>query len=119
VTNDSQSGWNVATLGGQQGTHVHGKWHVTNLSDRNVVILKAQMEGYEATFSYVSTRAPGGDVFGRDNPILAHRMSEISADFTFFPGIGSDRDPLVADVIFTDNYAEHRVRSVRFQRVGP
>jgi len=78
------------------------------------------MEGHETAFSHVFTRAPDQNVFGSRNPIVANRMSEITADFSFFPGIGFDRDPLITDVIFTDNYAEeHRVQSVRFQRIGP
>jgi hypothetical protein len=120
VTNDSQSGWSVATLGERLGTHVHGKWHVTNVSDRNVVILKARIEGHETEFFHVFTQAPDQNVFGFEYPILAKHMSEVSADFTFFPSIGSNRNALIADVVFTDNYAEeHRIRSVQFRRIGP
>jgi hypothetical protein len=120
VTDEHQSGWSVAISGDQQGTHVHGRWHVTNLSDQNVTILKARIEGHEAAFSRVFTRAPDHSVFGSKNPILANRTSDIIADFTFFPGIGADRNPLITDVIFADDYAEeHRVQSVRFLRIGP
>src|SRR5215470_8603994 len=43
VTDEHQSGWSVAISGDQKGTHVHGKWHVTNLSDQNVAILEARI----------------------------------------------------------------------------
>ena len=47
-------------------------------------------------------------------------MSEVFADFSFFPAICAEREPLVADVIFTDNYGEeHAVPGVRFQYLGP
>jgi len=70
-------------------------------------------------FGNVFTRAPDREVFG-SFPILAHRMSEVTADFPFFPSICSGRDPFVADVIFIDNFeVEHRVSSVRFAYVGP
>jgi hypothetical protein len=52
----------------------------------------------------------------RGTPILAHRMTEVFAIFQFYPGVVSGHDPLVVDVVFTDNYAEeHRVPSVRFR----
>jgi hypothetical protein len=124
VTDDSQALWSLATsktnAGSQEGTHLHGIWHVTNISDRNVVILKARLEGHQTDFAHVSTQAPDENVFGSKNPILANTMSEVSADFTFFPGIGNRREPLTLDVIFTDNFGdEHRVRAVRFRYVGP
>ena len=120
VTNDDESRWSLATRGEEQGAMLYGRWHVTNVSKRNIVILKARIEGHETEFSHVMTQAPNRNVFSFTNPILAGRMSEVSADFAFFPSIGSGRDAIVADVIFTDNYGEaHRVNSVRFRRVGP
>jgi hypothetical protein len=92
VTNDLQSRWGLATARERQGTHVHGMWHVTNVSDYNVVLLKARIEGHEAEFSHVMTQAPDQDVFGSEYPIPARCMSEVSADFTFFPSIGSGGD---------------------------
>jgi hypothetical protein len=54
------------------------------------------------------------------NPILAETMSEVTADFMFFPAICRGREPFVCDVIFTDKYEEeHEVRSVRFSYRGP
>jgi len=90
-----------------------------NTSDYNCMVLKGRIEGFETDYSHVFTQAPDENVFGK-YPILAGRMADLSADFVFFPGIGSGRDPIVADVIFTDNYGdEYRVRSVRFRHIGP
>ncbi len=119
VTRDHESHWSVATRGDEKGTMLHGRWDVTNISDYECMVLKARVEGYEAGYSHVFTRAPDKNIFG-SYPVLAGRMSEVTAEFLFFPGIDSGRDPIVADVSFTDNYAdEHRVRSVRFQYIGP
>ena len=42
--------------------------------------------------------------------------SEVVVDFTFFPPMGRGREPIVASVIFTDNYGdEHLLQSVRFR----
>jgi len=53
-------------------------------------------------------------------PIPAHQMATVSVSFMYFPPIGVGREPIVADVIFTDNYEdEHRVKSAKFKFVGP
>jgi|SRR5664279_2862622 len=121
VLDDHQSLWSPAKSGDQHGTQVHGHWHVTNISDLNVVLLHARLEGHEAKFSHVlALRGDNRRAFARRSPIPANTMSEVAADFTYFPAICSGREPLIADVIFTDNYEEeHRVRSVRFPYRGP
>jgi hypothetical protein len=120
VPNDNLSRWSIATAGDRQGTHVHGRWDVTNTSDSNVIILKARLSGRGTPISQVYTQHPEQNDFGSRYPIMAHTISEVTADFSFFPAICSGREPLVADVLFTDNYGEeHVVPSVRFQYIGP
>jgi hypothetical protein len=114
VTDDHDTTWSPAEL----GCHLHGRWRVTNLFEREVFILKARIEGYETAFGHVATQAPDG-LFGPYS-ILPNQMSEIIADFPFFPTILSGPNPFVADVIFTDNLeVEHRVSAVRFAYRGP
>jgi hypothetical protein len=113
VQNDLNCRWSVARLNEQPGTHVHGRWHVTNSSEGDVMILKARLGKYATRFAQVSTRHPDDerDIFG-NYPVLSHRMSEVSVDLSFFPPIGREHEPIVSDVIFTDNFGdEHRVRS--------
>jgi hypothetical protein len=125
VLNEHQSLWSHSSNNGQPGTYVHGHWHVTNVTDRDFVLLTARLSGYDAQFPRVMTQSPSADQFGvrtfaSKNPILAGQLSEVAADFHFFPAILHGRDPFVADVIFTDNYGdEHRIRSVRFPYRGP
>ena len=120
VQDDRQSRWSVARLGDKVGTHVHGHWYVTNTSDRNVLILKVRLRKHLTNFVNVFTQHPERNVFGYQVPIPAHRMAEVTTDLTFFPPIGRDHEPLVTDVIFTDNFGEeHRVRRVRFSYIGP
>ena len=119
---DHQSAWSPATAGDRHGTQVHGHWHVTNISNRNVVLLRARLDGHGAQFSHVlAVRSDSNRrEFGSNNPIPAETMSEVAADFTFFPAICHGREPFVCDVTFTDNYEEeHRVRSVRIPYRGP
>ena len=120
VQNDLRCRWGVARLSEQLGTHVHGHWHVTNSSERNVMILKARLGKYATPYGYVSTRDPEDERYSfGDYPVLSHRMSEVSAEFTFFPPIGRVPKPIISDVIFTDNFGnEHRVRS-QFAYIGP
>jgi hypothetical protein len=73
---------------------------------------------WEVESANVFTRHPDQNVFGR-YPIEPHAVSEVVADFTFYPPICHDREPLITNVIFTDNYGdEHPLRSVRFRYVG-
>src|SRR5262245_19296054 len=48
VLNDQQSFWGPANRREEEGTQLHTHWHVTNISDRNFLILKARVAGYEA-----------------------------------------------------------------------
>jgi hypothetical protein len=118
VQEDRMTTWSAARLNNQDGTHVRGVWHVTNTSERNVAVLKARIRKYQTPYAQVFTERADGNTFGR-NAIPAHRMTELVADFSFFPPIGRGREALVADVIFTDNYGdEHRVRA-NFLYIGP
>jgi hypothetical protein len=84
------------------------------------MILKARLGEHATRFVNVSTHHPEDDreIFGKF-PVPSYQMSEVSADFTFFPPIGQGHEPIVSDVIFTDNFGdEHRVRT-RFSYIGP
>lgn len=126
MLDERQTLWSVATAGDHPATTVHGRWHVTNVSKRNVVLLRARLENYEARDTIIVTAEADPADLGRPHvgsnvPILAGHMSGITVLLTYIPAICHGREPLVADVIFTDNYeGEHRVRSVRFpyQRSG-
>jgi hypothetical protein len=119
VPNDHLCYWS-GVHNDQPGTFVSGHWHATNSSNSDVMILKARLGKYEARFARVSTHHPEDErnIFG-EYPIRSHRLSEISADFTFFPPIARAAKPIISDVIFTDNFAnEYRVRT-KFPYVGP
>jgi hypothetical protein len=112
---ERQSSWSATRFGSRAGTHLHGHWFVTNTSNRNLRLLKARVHKHGADFTNVFTQHPDRNVFGR-YPIQAHALSEVVMDFTFFSPMGRGREPIVASVIFTDNYGdEHLLQSVRFR----
>jgi hypothetical protein len=116
VQNEQQSFWGPSKRGNELGTQVAGHWHVTNTTDRDVVLLRVRLDGYRSTFSHMATE--GIRESSSTHPIPAHRMRGVSASLTFFPPIVSGTEPLVADVIFIDNYEdEHRTRST-FRLIG-
>jgi hypothetical protein len=120
VPNDPRCHWGGAKLNDQSGTHVQGRWDVTNSSESDVMILKARLGKHQTRFAQVSTHHPEDErnFFGK-YPIRSHEMSEVLADFTFFPSIGRAPEPIISDVIFTDNFGnEHRVRT-QFSYIGP
>jgi hypothetical protein len=112
---ERQSSWSATRFGSSAATHLHGHWFVTNTSNRNLRLLKARVHKHGVNFTNVFTQHPDRNVFGR-YPIQPHALSEVVVDFTFFPPMGRGRDPIVASVIFTDNYGdEHLLQSVRFR----
>jgi hypothetical protein len=120
VQNDQLCRWSVAKNNEQPATHVRGRWHVTNSSERDVMILKARLGKHATPFVQVSTRHPYDErnIFG-DYPVLSHRMSEVSVDFTFFPPVGWGHEPIVSDVIFTDNFGDEHRGPAQFSYIGP
>jgi hypothetical protein len=112
VQSEQRSFWGPAGMGQQQGTQVSGHWHVTNMSDRNVVLLRARLDGYVHSQQHVGTSGFRDKAYPPIMPVPAGKMAQVTADLIFFPSIISSTGPLVADVIFTDNYEEeHRVPS--------
>jgi hypothetical protein len=108
VSNDRLCNWGEARLKDQPATYINGHWDVTNSTDRDVTILKARLAEYATPFAQLTRRSIPPN----------HQPLEFSADFTFFPPIGRAPEPIVADVIFTDNFAnKHRVRTT-FTYIG-
>jgi hypothetical protein len=119
VQNEQQSFWAPCSRGQDPGTQVAGHWHVTNTTDRNIVLLRVRLDGHLSVFSNVLTEGMREDrLYSSTHPIPAHQMGRVSANCMFYPPIISGADPLIVDVIFTDNYEnEHRTRSTfRFVR---
>ena len=111
VQNEQQSFWGLAKRGDQPGTQVVGHWQVTNTSDRHIWLLRARLHGHPSGYSHVATQGEDG-LYSSMHPALAEHMRGVVANFTFFPPIRSGTEPLVVDVIFTDNFEdEHRVRA--------
>ena len=72
-----------ATLGERSGITVQGEWQVTNVSDRNFVLLRVRLANHEAHANLVLTEAEatrnGRRQFGTGNPIRARTMSAVVA----------------------------------------
>jgi hypothetical protein len=109
VPNDRLCNWSEAKLKDHPATHINGHWDVTNSTDHDVTIPKARLAEYATPFAQLTRRSIPPN----------HQPLDFSADFTFFPPIGRAPEPITADVIFTDNFAnEHRVRTT-FIYIGP
>ena len=117
VQTDRASFWGPLARGKEPGTNVTGQWLVTNTSDKPIVLVTARIDGQTAENTVVSVEGTRGG-FSSRYFIPAHQIRTVSVNFVFFPPIASGNDPLVVDLIFTDNYEdEHRVRSATFKPV--
>ena len=120
VADDNQARITRAQSGDRVGNHAVAHFHVTNVSDFDVVLLKARLVGISHEYSSVATAAGRQEMYDRRHPVRARSMAEVMADFMIFPQAKIRNGVLTRDVIFTDNYgAEHRVRAVKFRALGP
>jgi hypothetical protein len=111
VQNEHQSFWGPAGSAARPGTQVAGRWHVTNTSDRNVVLLRVRLDGYSCE-GHVHTFGFRDRAYSSITPIPAESMALMTVNFMCYPPIISGIGPLVVELIFTDNYEhEHRVPS--------
>src|SRR5262249_54854947 len=117
VQYEQQSFWGPSTMGDRQGTHVLGHWQVTNVSDRKVWLLQARLHGHpRPSFTQVMIQGKTG-LHSKTTPVPAGHMATVVVSLNSFPPIASANEPIVTDIIFTDNFEEeHRVRA-RFRCV--
>src|SRR5579864_3305291 len=99
---------------GKMGTVMRGMWHVTNVADKSIILLKVRLDKLDAEWTSVGTKHYRGDAFG-NYPLLPGKISNVDANFAYRPPVHTRDEDFIADVIFTDNYGEeHTLRSVRF-----
>jgi putative intracellular protease/amidase len=108
---EQPSFWGPMSRGQEQGTQVVGHWAVTNTLHSPVVLLKARLDGYRASHVHVATEGATGDYSSRTF-IPARSIRQVVVQFSFFPVIASGFDPLIADVIFTDNFEGRTSRPI-------
>ena len=103
-------------LNDQPVTLVSGGWRVTNNSDRDVKITNVRLSKYPYHQSArLGMRNPEDErnilVYGNFQ-IAPHQTLEVEVVLTFFPSIGRAPEPIISDVIFTDNFEnQHSVRA--------
>ena len=86
VQDEQQSFWGPAKNGEEHGTQIAGQWHVTNISDRDVVLLRARLDGHHTLFGHVATEGLNDRLYSRTFPIHAHRMAESHGQLDVFSG---------------------------------
>jgi hypothetical protein len=109
------------------GTSPMSPRHVTNVTkpseqlgeNWNFVLLRVRIEGHEHRHARIATSGFRERVYQQFTPIPAGKMAQADADLLFFPAIADGTEPLLVDVIFTDNYGqEYRVPS-KFRCILP
>jgi hypothetical protein len=115
--NDLFCFWSVSKLNDQSVTLVSSRWRVTNNSDRDVRITNVRLSKYAHQSSRLGMRNPEDErnilVYG-NFPIAPHQTLEVEVVFTFFPSIGLAPEPIISDVIFTDNFENQHSVPAKF-----
>ena len=115
--NDVFCFWTVGKLNEQSEpvTLVSSRWRVTNNSNRDVRITNVRLSKYAHQSARLGMRNPEDErnvlVYG-NFPIAPHQTLEVEVILTFFPPIGRAPEPIISDVIFSDNFEnQHSVPS--------
>jgi hypothetical protein len=115
VQNNLFCRWSVTKLNEQSEpvTLVTGRWRVTNNSDRDVKIVNVRLSKYAGHQSaQLSMQNPEDErnIFVHGGfPIAPHQTLVVEVFLTFFPPVGRAPQPIISDVIFTDNFGDgHR-----------
>jgi hypothetical protein len=120
VVDDHRTTYGPVGADEETGTHVHGVWDVTNVSNSNFVLLKVRLGDHGPFMPGVVGVQCANGAYQVKDALPAHRISTAMIELAFKPAIHSASEDLISDVIFTDNYGdEHRLPSVRFRRRGP
>lgn len=110
--------WGNGSVSGKPAMQVVGKWHVTNITGDNVLLLgvktlKPRTEGH------VLTRHPRENIFG-SYPILPGETTEVSSDFWIVPPMRKEGEDLRTSVVLIDQYGnEHKIKNVVFKGPKP
>ena len=110
--------WGNGSVSGKPAMQVVGKWHVTNITGDNVLLLgvktlKPRTEGH------VFTRHPRENIYG-SYPILPGETTEVSSDFWIVPPMRKEGEDLKTTVVLIDQYGnEHKIKNVVFKGPKP
>jgi hypothetical protein len=116
VTSDRETCWSRGTLGADEIAIFNGVWHVTNVSESPVSVLKFRVQGL-VTENHLLVVDPA--LGRRPGYVVAPgKISQVGMQCMLRKAM-KGKQPVVADVIFTDNFGdEHKVRRVQFKHRG-
>ena len=108
--------WSNGSVSGKPAMQVIGRWHVTNITGDNVLLLGAKIKKPK-TEGHALTRHPRESIFG-SYPILPGETTEVCSDFWIIPPMREEGEDFRTTVILTDQYGnEHKIKNVIF--TGP
>jgi hypothetical protein len=99
VQHEQESFWAPATRNRGPGTELSGHWQVTNLTQRNIVVVNARLTD--------TNKANGIAISIRVTAIPPGGTRQVHVGFSCFPPITNGEELVKLDLIFTDNYAKN------------
>jgi hypothetical protein len=106
--------WSEASVAGSRATTLDGRWRVANvLPDREVLIVGARIDGYQAQHTYINTQHPERDIYSPEYLIPPLTISKVMTDFYFVPPITRPGRDFKASLILIDQFGnEHKLKTV-------
>src|SRR5713226_9342507 len=110
--------WYMGSINRQPAMQVEGKWAVTNITDRDVILVKAYVDR-KRTEGHVLVKHPHENVFG-GYPILPGTTTDVSTGFWIQPPICKEGRDFRTTVILVDQFGnEHSVKNAVFKAPPP
>jgi hypothetical protein len=117
IPNVHETWWALGSMNGKPAMQVVARWHITNIIDAPVFLLRAFLLHPRTEAQMVLVGHPDRNVYGR-YPIEPGSTTEGSTDFWIVPPIRKEGEELNATIVLVDQYGnEHKVKGVVFR--GP
>ena len=114
MRHESMASWDTGNAGGELAMHVHSEWHVTNVSDGMMQILRAYLVKPRTEAAMLLTQHPEDGVFG-DCPILPGHLSQVHVDFFIVPPFRTEGEDFKGKIVFVDHLNKKHTVKARFE----
>jgi hypothetical protein len=119
IPNVHETWWAMGSMNGKPTMQVVARWHVTNIINAPVFILRAFVLHPRTEAQMVLVRHPDRNVYGH-YPIEPGATTEASTNFWIMPPIRKEGEHLKAAIVLVDQYGnEHKVNNVIFRGPAP
>jgi len=113
--------WHLGSSNNKPAMQVHGSWYVTNITEKEVLILRASLSRFmrPSINGTIIVRHPTDNIYGR-YPILPNETTHASTSFWLLPPFKKEGKDFKATVILVDQFGnKHKIKQTIFTGLKP